>query len=56
MKDYPEEKSSHFDTMGVIFPYFWFFDVFLPDYVMLVLFTMASEKANDLSKKLEGPP
>jgi hypothetical protein len=28
MKDYPEKKASHSDTMGVIFPYFWFFDVF----------------------------
>jgi hypothetical protein len=28
IKDYPEKKSSHSDTMGVIFPYFWFFDVF----------------------------
>jgi hypothetical protein len=26
IKDYPEKKSSHSDTMGVIFPYFWFSD------------------------------
>jgi hypothetical protein len=26
MKDYPEKQSSHSDTMGVIFPYFGFFE------------------------------
>jgi hypothetical protein len=38
MKDYPEKKSSHSDTMGVIFPYFWFSDVFLPLYLTIMLF------------------